>query len=50
MLAYVTLAEGPTLLTSIVGCAPEQVRIGAAVRLAFVPAEDGQPVPVFGLA
>jgi uncharacterized protein len=50
VLAYVTLAEGPTLLTNIVGCAPEAVRIGVAVRLAFAPAEDGTPLPVFTLA
>lgn len=50
VLAYVTLAEGPTLLTNIVGCAPEAVRIGAAVRLAFAEAEDGTRLPVFTLA
>lgn len=50
VLAYVTLAEGPTLLTNILGCAPEEVAIGAAVRLAFAEAEDGTLLPVFELA
>jgi uncharacterized OB-fold protein len=36
VLAYVDLEEGPRLLTNIVGCAPEQVRIGMPVRVDFV--------------
>jgi hypothetical protein len=46
-LAYVTLAEGPTMLTNLVGAAPGAWRIGMDVRVLFLPAEDGTPVPVF---
>ena len=46
-LAYVTLAEGPRVLTNIVTCDPDRLRIGQKVWLAFVAAEDGQAVPVF---
>lgn len=45
-LAYVTLDEGPMMLTNLVGSA--DWRIGMAVRLRFQPAEDGTPVAVFG--
>jgi uncharacterized OB-fold protein len=31
--AVVTLAEGPTMMTSIVGCAPEKVPIGMPVEV-----------------
>jgi uncharacterized OB-fold protein len=44
-LAYVTLAEGPTMLTNLVG--PGPYRIGMPVQLQFQPSEDGTPVPVF---
>lgn len=48
--AYVTLDEGPTMLTNIVDCDFGGLRIGAAVQAAFVPAqESGQMVPVFRL-
>ncbi len=46
-LAYVTLDEGPTMLTNLVGAAPETWRIGMAVQVRFQPAEDGTPVAVF---
>ena len=46
-LAYVTLDEGPTMLTNLVGAAPEAWRIGMAVRVRFQAAEDGVPVAVF---
>ena len=49
-LAYVTLAEGPTMLTNLVGAAPEAWHIGMAVQLRFQAAEDGTPVPVFAPA
>ena len=44
-LAYVTLAEGPTMLTNLVGDGP--YRIGMPVRLQFQASDDGIPVPVF---
>ena len=46
-IAYVTLDEGVTLLTNIVDCDLDAVRIGDRVRLVFKSAEDGQPVPMF---
>ena len=45
--AYVTLTEGPTIMTNIVDCDLEALAIGDAVQLVFKPAEDGQPVPCF---
>jgi len=36
VLAYVELPEGPRLLANIVGCEPEDVTIGMAVRAEFV--------------
>jgi len=35
VLAYVELGEGVRMLTNIIGCAPEDVRIGMAVEVAF---------------
>lgn len=49
-LAYVTLAEGPTMMTNIVDCAMDDIRIGQDVKVKLVPAEDGTPVPCFAPA
>ena len=46
-IAYVTLAEGPTMMTNIVDCDLDAIRIGQAVRLVFKPSEGGAPVPMF---
>ena len=35
VLAIVELAEGPRLMTNIVGCAPDTVRIGMPVEVVF---------------
>ena len=35
MLAVVELEEGPRMMTNVVGCAPEQVRIGMPVVVEF---------------
>jgi uncharacterized OB-fold protein len=35
VVALVTLDEGPTMMTNIVGCAPETVEIGMPVEVAF---------------
>ena len=45
--AMVELAEGPRVFTNLVDVAPEDVRIGMALRLVFVPTEGGAPVPMF---
>ncbi|MDE2604626.1 MAG: Zn-ribbon domain-containing OB-fold protein [Burkholderiales bacterium] len=46
-LAYVTLAEGVTLMTNLVDCDPARVAIGQAVRVVFRPSEGGHAVPMF---
>lgn len=46
-IAYVTLEEGPTLMTNIVGCDLDAVHIGMAVTVVFQPAENGPLVPMF---
>lgn len=46
-IAYVELEEGPRVMTNIVDCDLEALRIGQAVRLVFVDSEGGQPVPMF---
>ena len=46
-IAYVTLAEGPAMMTNLVGCDFGALRIGQAVRLVFRPSEGGAPVPCF---
>ncbi len=49
-IAYVTLEEGPSLLTNIVDSDLKAIKIGAAVKLVFKPSEGGAPVPFFALA
>ena len=46
-IAYVTLDEGVTMLTNLVDCDLDQLRIGAAVRVIMKPAEDGEMIPMF---
>ena len=46
-IAYVTLAEGVTMMTNIVDCDFDALRIGMRVTLAFQPSEGGPPVPMF---
>ena len=46
-IAYVTLAEGPTMMTNIVDCDLDGIRIGQAVKLVFKPSDGGPPVPMF---
>jgi uncharacterized OB-fold protein len=45
--AYVTLAEGPTMLTNIVDCDFERVSVGQPVQVIFKPTDGGPPVPMF---
>jgi uncharacterized protein len=47
ILAYVTLDEGPTMLSNIVDCAVDAVRIGDPVEVVFVQTEKGSLVPMF---
>lgn len=46
-LAYVTLAEGPTMMTNIVECDLDALAIGQAVRVIFRPGPTGLPIPMF---
>jgi len=46
-IAHVTLAEGPTMLTNIVDCDFDQLRIGQPVTLVFRETENGPPAPMF---
>ena len=46
-IAYVTLEEGASMLTNIVDCDLDAVRIGMKVRVVFKPTDGGPPVPMF---
>jgi uncharacterized protein len=46
-IAYVTLDEGVTMMTNIVDCDLEAIRIGLPVRVVFRPTDGGPPVPMF---
>ena len=46
-IAYVTLDEGVSMLTNIVDCDLDAVRIGQKVRVVFKPSDGGPPVPMF---
>jgi hypothetical protein len=54
IMAYVTLDEGPRLLTVIVDCEPDSVGIGMSVIAGFASQErdDGElfAIPVFRLS
>jgi hypothetical protein len=49
VVALIELAEGPTLMSNIVACAPEAVRIGAPVRVRFDAWSPDLKLPVFTL-
>ncbi len=46
-IAYVTLDEGPIILSALVDCDLDTVRIGQSVRVVFVESANGQRVPMF---
>ena len=46
-IAYVTLNEGPTLMTQIVDTDLDTVRIGQRVQARFARCENGTMIPVF---
>jgi uncharacterized OB-fold protein len=46
-IAYVTLEEGVTMMTNIVDCDLNAIRIGQKVRVVFKPTDGGPPVPMF---
>jgi len=47
VVALVTLDEGPTLMTNIVGCAPEKVEIGMPVEVTFDDWTEEISIPKF---
>jgi uncharacterized OB-fold protein len=46
-IAYVTLDEGPTMMTNLVDCDFAVLRIGQPVRVVWTPSDGGPPVPTF---
>ncbi|MBI3826606.1 MAG: Zn-ribbon domain-containing OB-fold protein [Candidatus Rokubacteria bacterium] len=46
-IAYVTLEEGPSMMTNIVDCDLDALRVGQPVRVVFTPTDGGPPVPTF---
>jgi hypothetical protein len=49
-IAFVTLEEGVSMMTNIVDCDLDSIRIGQSVRVVFKPTEGGPPVPMFAPA
>jgi uncharacterized protein len=49
-IAFVTLDEGVTMMTNIVGCDLDAVRIGQPVRVVFRKTEGGVSMPMFAPA
>jgi uncharacterized protein len=49
-IAFITLDEGPTIMSNIVNCDFDDLRIGQRVKVTFEPAENGQAVPMFSPA
>jgi uncharacterized OB-fold protein len=46
-IGYVTLDEGPAMLTNFVDVAPDRLKVGMRVKVKLQPTEGGPPVPVF---
>jgi uncharacterized OB-fold protein len=46
-IGYVTLEEGVTMMSNIVDCDLDAIRIGQRVRVVFKPTDGGPPVPMF---
>jgi len=49
-IAYVTLDEGVTMLTNIVDCDLDTVKVGQKVKVTFKTTEGGVSMPVFAPA
>lgn len=47
VLAYVELEEGPRIITNIVDCDPDSVKIGQAVEVVFHDTGQGNALPRF---
>lgn len=46
-LAYVTLDEGPTIMTNIIGADPDALELGQPVHVSFQPSDEGRMMPFF---
>jgi len=46
-IAYVTLDEGVTMMTNLVDCDFDALRVGQPVTVVFKDTENGPPVPMF---
>jgi len=47
VVALLRLAEGPTMMSNIIGCAPEDVHVGMQVEVVFEPWSESITVPKF---
>lgn len=47
VIAYVTLDEGPTMMTNIVNCDADAIAVGQRVKLTFQNTEGGESLAVF---
>lgn len=47
VVALVDLAEGVRMMSNVVGCPPDDVVVGMAVRLVWEPLSDGRHLPQF---
>lgn len=45
--ALIDLAEGVRMMSNVVGCPPDDVTVGMAVRLTWQPRPDGRNLPQF---
>lgn len=45
--AVVDLAEGPRMMTNVIGAQPEALRVGMALRVDFEELDEGFHIPVF---
>jgi uncharacterized protein len=46
-IAFIVLEEGVAMMTNIVDCDLDELRIGQKIRVTWQNAEDGTPIPVF---
>ena len=46
-IAYVTLEEGPTMISNLVDCSFDDLAVGQSVKVTFKQSEGGFAVPMF---
>ena len=46
-IAYVTLEEGPTMISNLVDCSYDDLAVGQSVKVTFKQSEGGFAVPMF---